>query len=60
MDKLPQDPFMLFSSINMLLRDNEYDSLEALCDDFSKDINEIKDYLSQFGFEYMEEQKQFR
>ena len=60
MDKLPQDPFMLFSSINMLLRDNEYDSLEALCDDFDKDINEIKDYLSQFGFEYMEEQKQFR
>ena len=60
MDKLPQDPFMLFSSINMLLRDNEYDSLEALCDDFGKDINEIKDYLSQFGFEYMEEHKQFR
>ena len=60
MDKLPQDPFMLFSSINMLLRYNEYDSLEALCDDFGKDINEIKDYLSQFGFEYMEEQKQFR
>ena len=60
MDKLPQDPFMLFSSINMLLRDNEYDSLEALCHDFGKDINEIKDYLSQFGFEYMEEQKQFR
>ena len=60
MDKLPQDPFMLFSSINMLLRDNEYDSLEALCDDFGKDINEIKDYLSQFGFEYMEKQKQFR
>jgi hypothetical protein len=60
MDNLPQDPFILASSINMLLRDNIYDSLESLCDYFSKDINEIKDYLKQYGFEYLEEQKQFR
>ncbi|MBO4840120.1 MAG: DUF4250 domain-containing protein [Bacteroidaceae bacterium] len=60
MDNLPQDPFILVSSINMLLRDNEFDSLEALCDNFSKDINQIKDYLGQYGFEYMEGQKQFR
>ena len=44
----------------MLLRDNEYDSLEALCDDFGRDINEIKAYLKEFGFDYLEEQKQFR
>ena len=25
-----------------------------------EDINQIKEYLSQYGFEYMEEQKQFR
>jgi len=60
MDHLPQDPFMLVSSINMLLRDNEYDSLEALCDDFGRDINEIKAYLKEYGFDYLEEQKQFR
>jgi hypothetical protein len=60
MDKLPQDPFILVSSINMLLRDNEYDSLEALCEDFDKDINELKAYLGQYGFYYLEEIKQFR
>ena len=60
MDNLPQDPFILVSSINMLLRDNIYESLESLCDYFCKDINEMKDYLKQYGFEYLEEQKQFR
>jgi hypothetical protein len=60
MDNLPQDPYILVSSINMQLRDNIHDSLESLCEDFGKDINEIKDYLKQYGFEYLEEQKQFR
>lgn len=60
MDNLPQDPFILVSSINMLLRDNEYDSLESLCEDFGRDINQIKNYLGQNGFEYLEEIKQFR
>ena len=60
MDYLPQNPDILVSSINMLLRDNEYDSLEALCEDFDKDINELKEYLGQNGFNYLEEIKQFR
>ena len=60
MDHLPQDPYILVSSINMLLRDNEYNSLEALCEDFGKDINELKEYLGQNGFDYLEEIKQFR
>lgn len=60
MDNLPQDPFMLVSSINMLLRDEEYESLELLCDDFGKNANEIKAYLKEYGFDYLEEQKQFR
>lgn len=60
MDNLPQDPYILVSSINMQLRDNMYDSLESLCDYFGKDTNEIKAFLKQYGFEYMEEQKQFR
>ena len=31
--KLPNDPVMLLSAVNMKLRD-QYDSLDALCDDF--------------------------
>ena len=31
MDYLPKDPAILVSSVNMLLRDEEYDTLEALC-----------------------------
>ena len=33
--QLPEDPMMLLSFVNMKLRD-EYDSLQALCDDFYK------------------------
>ena len=60
MDNLPKDPFMLVSSINMLLRDEEYKSLELLCDDFGKDADEIRAYLKEYGFDYLEDQKQFR
>ena len=42
MDNLPQDPFMLVSSINMLLRDGEYDSLEDLCASFDRNEEESK------------------
>ena len=31
MDYLPKDPAILVSSVNMLLRDEEFDTLEALC-----------------------------
>ena len=34
MGYLPQNPAILVSSINMLLRDEEFDSLESLCYDF--------------------------
>ena len=33
MDYLPKDPAILVSSVNMLLRDEEFDSLESLCYD---------------------------
>ena len=48
MDYLPKDPAILVSSINMLLRDEEFDSLESLCYAFSRDSKEIKDYLDQY------------
>lgn len=60
MDRLPQDPIMLLSSINMLLRDRKYDSLEDLCGRFDRDINEVKTTLLQVGYEYDEKQKQFK
>lgn len=60
MDHLPTDPAMLVSSINMLLRDDEFDSLEALCYCFGREPVEIKDYLSRHGFVFSEAQKQFR
>ena len=60
MDFLPKDPAMLVSSINMLLRDEEYDTLESLCNSVDRDPEEIKDNLQQHGFIYDEQQKQFR
>lgn len=60
MEHLPQDPFMLVSSINMLLRDGEYESLESLCDSFDRDPAQLKAYLLEHGYTYSEEQRQMR
>jgi hypothetical protein len=60
MDYLPKDPAILVSSVNMLLRDEEFDTLESLCYAFSRESNEIKDYLMKYGFVWSEQQKQFR
>lgn len=55
---LPKDPMMLFSVINMRLRDI-YPSLDALCDDLHVDKQEIIDRLAAAGFEYNAEQNKF-
>ncbi len=60
MDFLPKDPAILVSSINMLLRDEEYDTLESLCYAFNRVPDDIKHYLLASGFVYSEQQKQFR
>lgn len=60
MDYLPKDPAILVSSVNMLLRDEEFDSLESLCYTFNREPQEIKDYLMDKGFVWSEQQKQFR
>ena len=60
MDFLPKDPAILVSSVNMLLRDEEFDSIESLCYAFSREPNEIKDYLLEKGFVWSVQQKQFR
>lgn len=55
---LPKDPMMLFSVINMRLRDI-YPSLDALCDDLHVDKQETTDRLAAAGFEYNAEQNKF-
>lgn len=60
MDYLPHDPAILVSSVNMLLRDKEYDTLEQLCAAFSRDPRQVKQYLETNGYVYSEEQRQFR
>ncbi len=56
--ELPQDPNMLFSFINMKLRDY-YPSLEALCDDMHIDKEWLIEKLKAAGFEYNSEQNKF-
>ena len=60
MEFLPKDPAILVSSVNMLLRDEEFDTLEALCYAFNREPEEIKDYLMKYDFVWSERQKQFR
>lgn len=60
MEYLPSDPAILVSSINMLLRDEEFDSLESLCYNFNREPDEIKAYLLQYEYVYCESQRQFR
>lgn len=56
---LPQDPFMLYSFINMKLRD-EYPDLEELCKSFDIDRSELQNKLKVAGFEYDSVRNQFR
>ena len=60
MDHLPQNPAILVSSVNMLLRDKEFDSLEALCYAFDRKSEQMKNYLFANGFVWSDKQQQFR
>ncbi len=60
MEYLPQDPAILVSSINMLLRDEEFDSIESLCYSFNREPEEVKTYLLQHDYVFAEDQLQFR
>ncbi len=55
---LPKDPMMLFSVVNMKLRDY-YDSLDALCEDLNVERSAIEAALAAAGFEYSEEHRKF-
>lgn len=56
--KLPEDPVMLYSFINTKLRDS-YASLDALCEDFSVEKEEILQKLKSVGFEYNPSKNRF-
>ena len=56
--ELPKDPMMLFSVINMKLRDT-YPSLDALCDDLHVDKQSLVQTLAKAGFEYSAEHNCF-
>ena len=56
---LPQDSAMLLSFVNMKLRD-EYDSLDALCDDLEEDRAELEARLAAAGYTYDGAQNSFR
>lgn len=59
MENLPQDPIMLLSAVNMLLRDR-FESLDALCDDYGVSRDEIETRLRAVGYEYEPSVNQFR
>lgn len=56
--KLPEDPMMLYSFINMKLHDF-YPSLDALCEDMNVEKEVIVRTLKRVGFEYNPERNRF-
>ena len=56
--ELPEDPMMLFSVINMKLRDC-YKSLDELCDDMNVNKEEIISALKLIDYAYDSDIQQF-
>ena len=57
--KIPKDSMILYSYINMMLRDRG-EPLADLCAEIDADMGEIVDALAAAGFEYDEAVNQFR
>ncbi len=55
---IPKDPVMLFSFINMRLRDFGID-LDVLCDDLDVERSEIEETLARIDYHYNAERNQF-
>ena len=58
MNELPEDSMMLYSAVNMKLRDR-YNSLDELCEDLGFDRKTIEDTLREVGFEYSPQYNKF-
>ena len=54
-----QDPFILLGVVNSKLRD-QYDSLDALCEDLDVEADTLHETLSAIGYNYNEDLNQFR
>ncbi len=60
MEHLPQNDMpMLASAINFLLRDEEFENLDQICDYYHEDRTELEKKLKAAGFTYSEAQKRF-
>lgn len=46
-------------AINFLLRDEEFDNLDQICDYYHKDRKELEAKLAAAGFSFSEEQNRF-
>lgn len=55
---LPEDTMMLYSIVNMKLRDF-YPTLDALCEDWGIEREVIEEKLKSAGFEYDAENNKF-
>ncbi len=55
---LPNQPMILLSFINTKLRD-DFDSLDALCEDFRVTRDEIEEKLASIDYEYDEALNKF-
>jgi hypothetical protein len=58
MSELPKDPMILYSLLNMKLRDF-YGSLDALCDDMDVDKQALLETMAKVGFRYDPERNAF-
>ena len=58
MAQYPKDPFILYSWINMKLRDF-YSDLDQLCDDLEIDKKEMESQLEKAGFHYDSKNNRF-
>ncbi|MDE7166873.1 MAG: DUF4250 domain-containing protein [Bacteroidaceae bacterium] len=58
MNQLPQDPMLLYSVVNMMLRDR-YNSLDELCDDLNVNRAQLEKRLAEVGFEYSASNNKF-
>ena len=58
MMKLPEDPVMLLSFVNMKLRD-QYTSLDDLCDDLNVLSVELEEKLGAIGYFYNVKENRF-
>lgn len=56
--KLPEDPVMLLSFVNMKLRD-QYASLDALCDDLDAPRVALEAKLGEIGYFYNAKENRF-